>query len=115
MFFISSRRTQTRCALVTGVQTCALPISLPPSCSTLLHPPPFLLSFKLIVIFTQKFQINLRNSTLFPFSSSRKRRSLKDIDEAADRKSVVKGKSMSVSVDLDSRGRLKKKNKQEQK
>src|SRR3546814_17113367 len=27
MFFISSRRRQTRCALVTGVQTCALPIS----------------------------------------------------------------------------------------
>src|SRR3546814_4751554 len=26
MFFISSRRRQTRCALVTGVQTCALPI-----------------------------------------------------------------------------------------
>src|SRR3546814_1330276 len=27
MFFLSSRRRQTRCALVTGVQTCALPIS----------------------------------------------------------------------------------------
>src|SRR3546814_10405101 len=27
MFFISSRRRHTRCALVTGVQTCALPIS----------------------------------------------------------------------------------------
>src|SRR3546814_5692081 len=27
-FFISSRRRHTRCALVTGVQTCALPISL---------------------------------------------------------------------------------------
>src|SRR3546814_18619981 len=26
MFFISSRRRHTRCALVTGVQTCALPI-----------------------------------------------------------------------------------------
>src|SRR3546814_1204068 len=28
MFFCSSRRRHTRCALVTGVQTCALPISL---------------------------------------------------------------------------------------
>src|SRR3546814_9921660 len=28
MFFLSSRRRHTRCALVTGVQTCALPISL---------------------------------------------------------------------------------------
>src|SRR3546814_9656710 len=29
-FFFSSRRRHTRCALVTGVQTCALPISLNP-------------------------------------------------------------------------------------
>src|SRR3546814_10612163 len=28
VFFVSIRRRQTRCALVTGVQTCALPISL---------------------------------------------------------------------------------------
>src|SRR3546814_10821048 len=28
MFVFSSRRRDTRCALVTGVQTCALPISL---------------------------------------------------------------------------------------
>src|SRR3546814_7162665 len=27
LFFFSSRRRYTRCALVTGVQTCALPIS----------------------------------------------------------------------------------------
>src|SRR3546814_2692565 len=30
MFFFSSRRRHTRCALVTGVQTCALPISTEP-------------------------------------------------------------------------------------
>src|SRR3546814_10444195 len=29
-FFVSSRRRHTRCSLVTGVQTCALPISLRP-------------------------------------------------------------------------------------
>src|SRR3546814_4194215 len=29
-FFFSSRRRHTRCALVTGVQTCALPISFIP-------------------------------------------------------------------------------------
>src|SRR3546814_4371066 len=28
VFFLSSRRRHTRCALVTGVQTCALPIYL---------------------------------------------------------------------------------------
>src|SRR3546814_850472 len=31
LFFFSSRRRHTRCALVTGVQTCALPISCLPS------------------------------------------------------------------------------------
>src|SRR3546814_3432383 len=30
-FFFSSRRRHTRCALVTGVQTCALPISTAPA------------------------------------------------------------------------------------
>src|SRR3546814_7190106 len=30
VFFVSSRRRHTRCALVTGVQTCALPILLLP-------------------------------------------------------------------------------------
>src|SRR3546814_3247405 len=31
VFFFSSRRRHTRCALVTGVQTCALPIYVSPS------------------------------------------------------------------------------------
>src|SRR3546814_9283981 len=36
--FFSSRRRHTRCALVTGVQTCALPISLGGSkCSVVVH------------------------------------------------------------------------------
>src|SRR3546814_9823092 len=41
-FFFSSRRRHTRCALVTGVQTCALPISLPRASphSSLLDTPP---------------------------------------------------------------------------
>src|SRR3546814_7340347 len=30
IFFLSSRRRHTRCALVTGVQTCALPIFMNP-------------------------------------------------------------------------------------
>src|SRR3546814_18424101 len=34
LFFFSSRRRHTRCALVTGVQTCALPIC---QCRPLLH------------------------------------------------------------------------------
>src|SRR3546814_7283043 len=38
-FFFSSRRRQTRCALVTGVQTCALPISANASIRVLLPEP----------------------------------------------------------------------------
>src|SRR3546814_3006521 len=39
-FFFSSRRRHTRCALVTGVQTCALPIyaTLFGNCATLIYP-----------------------------------------------------------------------------
>src|SRR3546814_19404119 len=33
LLFFSSRRRHTRCALVTGVQTCALPISPERNCS----------------------------------------------------------------------------------
>src|SRR3546814_1278694 len=38
-FFFSSRRRHTRCALVTGVQTCALPISWRPQQIPADHPP----------------------------------------------------------------------------
>src|SRR3546814_11616702 len=37
IFFFSSRRRHTRCALVTGVQTCALPISHPHIKNHLVH------------------------------------------------------------------------------
>src|SRR3546814_19330503 len=45
MFYFSSRRRHTICALVTGVQTCALPISphqlsFPKRLSALQHPKP---------------------------------------------------------------------------
>src|SRR3546814_5497377 len=41
-FFFSSRRRHTRCALVTGVQTCALPITVGPTGAALaiFGPPP---------------------------------------------------------------------------
>src|SRR3546814_2184918 len=41
MFFFSSRRRHTRCALVTGVQTCALPICAKTDSNTLLAGPEF--------------------------------------------------------------------------
>src|SRR3546814_4133962 len=40
LFFFSSRRRHTRCALVTGVQTCALPISAIPRRPSLRQFPP---------------------------------------------------------------------------
>src|SRR3546814_340390 len=39
LFFFSSRRRHTRCALVTGVQTCALPISLDAAGIVFIGPP----------------------------------------------------------------------------
>src|SRR3546814_4068017 len=36
MFLFSSRRRHTRCALVTGVQTCALPIWMPATSAVVL-------------------------------------------------------------------------------
>src|SRR3546814_1425925 len=39
-FFFSSRRRNTRCALVTGVQTCALPISIRPRSRATYSSPP---------------------------------------------------------------------------
>src|SRR3546814_9700019 len=39
-FFFSSRRRHTRCALVTGVQTCALPISSGPVSNEITTAPP---------------------------------------------------------------------------
>src|SRR3546814_5940434 len=40
VFFFSSRRRHTRCALVTGVQTCALPIFRSAPASACRHCPP---------------------------------------------------------------------------
>src|SRR3546814_1663222 len=40
LFLFSSRRRHTRCALVTGVQTCALPICFRPRCGCRRWRPP---------------------------------------------------------------------------
>src|SRR3546814_17821440 len=92
--FFSSRRRHTRCALVTGVQTCALPIS---------------------------HRRHRHHPVATPGrqdAASRRRRAgfLQKEPHAlyragtADRKSVVSGKSVSVRVDLGGRRIIKKKN-----
>src|SRR3546814_17379277 len=93
-FFFASRRRHTRCALVTGVQTCALPIFLipPRSSSPVVLAPP--------------------HHEAEPFRHSRNVRRRRS-GAAADRKSVGSGKSVSVRVDLGGRRIIKKKNKEQ--
>src|SRR3546814_16821663 len=110
MFFFSSRRRHTRCALVTGVQTCALPIS------TLARSG---MSQRVIAIgsdhagFTLKEELRqtlaadgfavLALGTDGPASVA-----YPDFAAAGDRTIVVSGKRVSVSVALGGRRVLKK-------
>src|SRR3546814_21105541 len=108
VFFFSSRRRHTICALVTGVQTCALPISLFPTISSGVtrkqdsntrvpkreHDAEIVLFFTLEyarLIFPDSFAV----AALHP--------------EVRDRKSVVSGKSVSVRVDIGGRRLIKNK------
>src|SRR3546814_3692527 len=98
IFFLSSRRRHTRCALVTGVQTCALPIS--GGYGTI-----------------RREQRYGRNSRIDFLLTEPGRRDLyvevKNVHfmraAGLDRKSVVSGKSVSVRVDLGGRRIIKKK------
>src|SRR3546814_10950349 len=100
-FFFSSRRRHTRCALVTGVQTCALPIyphRKPCAAEGSDEPADDQRDRR-----TQRNQDFTRVDIIFGGS-----------DLAAgilrqDRKSVVVGQSVSVSVDLGGRRNIKKK------
>src|SRR3546814_8585990 len=118
--FFSSRRRHTRCALVTGVQTCALPICLAFSPD----------ESRLYVV-----ESRARPRNILAFDVSTDGRSLSggrvlfDAGEGTpdgfrvdvhgnlwcgwgmgDRKSVVEGKSVSGRVDLGGRRIIKKKN-----
>src|SRR3546814_4205413 len=86
-FFFSSRRRHTRCALVTGVQTFALPISrnLAQYWRDPRHPGLTLLCADFT---TQEFAVHSHE----------------------DRKSVAEGKRVSVRVDLSGRRTIKKNN-----
>src|SRR3546814_12954524 len=116
-FFFSSRRRHTRCALVTGVQTCALPISVMT-----------LVSFNFVENYVTTLGIGnvetvllrangaanppvetiLLRGGVVGFQLQALRASIFTI--GPDRKSVVVGKSVSVRVDLGGRRILKKKN-----
>src|SRR3546814_4196466 len=83
-FFFSSRRRHTRCALVTGVQTCALPI-------------------------WPRGGRHVAGGQGASLRRSLRRPRRGRLDRARDRKSVVSGKSVSVRVDLGGRRLIKKK------
>src|SRR3546814_12227773 len=90
MLFCSSIRRHTRCALVTGVQTCALPIS-------------YLVFVVPLLVESGRWRERVDRICVV------------DCDPAtqvarvqADRKSVVSGKSVSVRVDLGGRRIIRK-------
>src|SRR3546814_19800378 len=99
-FFFSSRRRHTRCALVTGVQTCALPIwpAVAGDAGRGLFDPQAKASILPVPLHMQARGAGLAVPA-------------RELRQIADRKSVVEGKSVSVSVDLGGR-RIIKKNKQ---
>src|SRR3546814_15750543 len=104
-FFFSSRRRHTRCALVTGVQTCALPI-----CPGHDGRPRRRQS--------RGDHHRARQSGLLRVAADRSAAAAQRLgqepqegaqDHRPDRKSVVEGKSVSVRVGLGGRRYLKKK------
>src|SRR3546814_13318713 len=103
VLFFSSRRRHTRCALVTGVQTCALPIS-----TGLLQTA---YAAILVGVAGATFDIVIdayRIETLKPEQLGVESGMSQYGWRIGDRKSVVSGKGVSVSVDLGGCGIIKK-------
>src|SRR3546814_16110200 len=101
-FFFSSRRRHTSCALVTGVQTCALPISIT---GVILSKYVILSALHQV---GDKERIQMDRSALEQIQQAE----LSAVMQAyvgLDRKSVVEGQSVSVRVDLGGSRIIKKK------
>src|SRR3546814_12021293 len=109
-FFFSSRRRHTRCALVTGVQTCALPIYLHKLPEIPNQLPPFRFiemgSTGFLTVDPGEFR-NLFQKSLFDTPPEEVSKVV--VNPFEDRKSVVSGKSVSVRVDIGGRRIIKKK------
>src|SRR3546814_10667855 len=96
VFYFSSIRLHTRCALVTGVQTCALPILLVRCIGTLVP--------------SSIWRSGMPSSTSASSKENEQpiRKATRSSRQTA-RKSVVRGKSVSVRVDIGGRRNNKKK------
>src|SRR3546814_13515619 len=111
MCYFSSRRRHTRCALVTGVQTCALPISPTQSSDAIIEFFEAVTQAKRI-----KGQVDMKSNARFQVSLRNCLKTLSKLDDlivyisGQDRKSVVSGKSVSVRVDLGVRRIITQKN-----
>src|SRR3546814_13073379 len=117
-FIFSSRRRHTRGALVTGVQTCALPI-----CQMLWKVELPIALPEIMLGINQTIMMGLFMVTITALIGTRDlgqeiNKALTDADTGrglvaglciADRKSVASGKSVSVSLDLGSRRIIKNK------
>src|SRR3546814_16413075 len=119
MFFLSSRRRHTRCALVTGVQTCALPIcggGRPHLDRTRAAVDPG--NGRQAARPGHRCGGRGAHSPRKPAVRARRPRRAggcgagNRLSAPGDRKSVVSGKSVSVRVDLGGRRIIKKKKKQ---
>src|SRR3546814_16835880 len=98
LVFFSSRRRHTICALVTGVQTCALPILRD------LEAAAFAKQHRLLGIDAHILQLDLHMAVRRVVIAEDRQ-----VAQNGDRKSVVQGKSVSVRVDLGGRRIIKQK------
>src|SRR3546814_20258084 len=110
--FFSSRRRHTRCALVTGVQTCALPICSPPkwlgAADLGRNDRSIADGERLATVLDGKpsdIQLFHASRALFVNRAQHEWQ----VNSHADRKSVVQGKSVSVRGDLGGRLIIKQK------
>src|SRR3546814_15390185 len=107
--FVSSRRRHTRCALVTGVQTCALPILGGAKAFRMKPRPGEADWFTVLRDLASAAAIGLERLHGLERGYRDAQRTIA-AEYRPDRKSVVKGKSVSVRVDLGGRRIIKKKN-----
>src|SRR3546814_12765312 len=110
VFFFSSRRRHTSCALVTGVQTCALPILPCPHCQARVNRPCKLRKSGRLLPDPHPQRVTAWALATACCPDCQVEPTVPCHDEGRDRKSAVSGKSVSVRVDLGGGHMIKKQN-----